>query len=95
MATQTSARWARFGRCCPLHIHRQTADTALMALLWVMQKAANESRTQIEQALQGTDMVFVTVRHPLLHLNCSQAALQSIPYSHDDAGHSTFTSGTS
>jgi hypothetical protein len=26
-----------------------------------MQKAANESRAQIEQALQGTDMVFVTV----------------------------------
>ena len=26
-----------------------------------MQKAANESRAQIEAALQGTDMVFVTV----------------------------------
>lgn len=31
------------------------------------QKAANESRAQIEAALQGTDMVFVTVRRSQPH----------------------------
>ena len=30
-------------------------------LLTAMQRAANESKTVIEQALAGTDMVFVTV----------------------------------
>lgn len=34
----------------------------IRCLFMVLQKAAQESKTQIEQALQGTDMVFVTVR---------------------------------
>jgi len=40
------------------------------------QKAANESRAQIEAALQGTDMVFVTVSQFVPQHTCIAAAVR-------------------
>ena len=43
---------------------KSSLQRSMSELTFWLQKAANESKAAIEQALQGTDMVFVTVSIP-------------------------------
>ena len=47
------------------HVSYLTRFVAVLMNIVCLQRAAHESKTAIEQALQGTDMVFVTVSSQL------------------------------